>query len=144
MARVVPAAIGLLLTLSATALSQTALSLDTVLDSEFGIVRLQGDGQWLGFRDVVAVDGVRVPDRDERLDQLFADASSASGLDRATTVRAARIVRESARFNIGTMQRTINNPAVVLELLGRPMQNGEATYTNYRQFRVESRETFRP
>ncbi len=88
-----------------------------VLDSDFGIVRLRGEGPWLGFRDVFAVNGVPVPDRDARLEKLFADAASASGLDRAATIRATDIVRESARFNIGAMQRTINNPAVVLELL---------------------------
>src|SRR5262245_44483537 len=105
MARAAAAALGLLLTLSATATSQTSPALDPllerffaymsgyatdyaatianehysqideavfrtkrlqILDSEFGIVRLPGQSQWLGFRDVVAVDGDPIPDRESR------------------------------------------------------------------------------
>ena len=111
MARTVSAAIGLLLTLSATAVAQTPPSLDevvarlaaymrayaqdyaatiaaehysqfagrrtTILDSEFGIVRLPGNGVlWLGLRDVVRVDGKPVPDRENRLAEVFGTASS--------------------------------------------------------------------
>src|SRR4030095_6613963 len=38
-----------------------------MLESEFGIMKLAGNAQWLGFRDVVSVDGKPVGDREVRL-----------------------------------------------------------------------------
>jgi len=83
----------------------------TTLESDFGIVRLPGIPEWLGFRDVLVVDGKPVPNREERLDALFRNMTT------ATSVQARRVAEESARYNIGPIQRTINNPALVLELL---------------------------
>src|SRR6186713_1199379 len=37
------------------------------LDAEFGIVRLPGQSPWLGFRDVIRVDGQPIQDREGRL-----------------------------------------------------------------------------
>jgi hypothetical protein len=96
---------------------QKAGSRSALLESEFGIVKLPGITAWLGFRDVIRKDGRPVADREARLASLYAQASSASGVTRSTTTEAMRVVRESARFNIGPVERTINNPAVVLELL---------------------------
>ena len=176
MARTAAAAIGLLLTLSASAAAQTTPSLrdvvarlaeymrayaqdyaatiadehytqsagrrSAVLDSEFGIVRLPGNAQWLGFRDVVRVDGKPVPDRESRLVELF-DAARTTGVTSSLTARASRIVAESARFNIGTIQRTINNPALVLELLDprhhssfRFSKRGDTTVEGVRAWRI--------
>lgn len=81
------------------------------LESEFGIVRVPGQGQWVGFRDVYRVDGRAVQDRSDRLAALFSESFY---LGRS---RAARIADESSRFNIGPVVRTINNPALVLKLL---------------------------
>jgi hypothetical protein len=84
---------------------------ETVLDSDFGIIRVPGEALWLGFRNVYRVDGTAVQDRNDRLAQLFSDASDAS------MSQATRIMAEGARFNIGPVQRNINNPALVLRLL---------------------------
>ena len=96
---------------------QTSGRLNTVffheaqLESDFGIVRVPGQGQWVGFRDVYRVDGRAVQDRSDRLAELFSE-SFYQGRS-----RAARIAEESARFNIGSVLRTINNPALALKLL---------------------------
>jgi hypothetical protein len=84
---------------------------EALLESEFGIVRVPGVGNWIGLRDVYRVDGTAVTDRQDRLAKLFANPQEAAG------TQADRIVEESARFNIGQVRRTINNPAIVLKLL---------------------------
>jgi hypothetical protein len=84
---------------------------EALLESDFGIIRAPGAGQWIGLRDVYRVDGRAVEDRQDRLARLFADP-----VDAALT-QADRIIEESARFNIGQVRRTINNPAIVLKIL---------------------------
>ena len=81
------------------------------LESEFGIVRVPNNPQWLGFRDVMVVNGKAVAGRDQRLAVLFENLT-ASAIE-----QAGRISTESARFNIGPVARSINDPALVLELL---------------------------
>ena len=91
---------------------QSSGSIERVLlESEFGIVRVPNHPQWLGFRDVMKVNGRVLADRDQRLGALF-EHPTASAMQ-----QARRIALESARFNVGRVRRTINNPAVVLELL---------------------------
>jgi hypothetical protein len=84
---------------------------EALLESDFGIIRVPGDAQWLGFRDVYRVDGKAVQDRNDRLARLFSDASGVS------MSQATRIMADGARFNIGPVRRNINNPALVLRLL---------------------------
>ncbi len=68
-----------------------------------------GDGEgWLQFRDVFEVDRKPVRDRDERLLKLFVNAVA----DRRE--QAVKIQRESARYNIGPVHRTINMPIMAL------------------------------
>jgi hypothetical protein len=81
------------------------------LESEFAMVRVPGSDQWLGFRDVQRVDRKDVTGRRGRLADLFANPA---GLSLGV---ASRIAEESARFNIGPGRRTVNNPAMVLEIL---------------------------
>jgi len=65
------------------------------IDSDFGIIRLPGVSQWLGFRDVLTKDGKAVSDRQRRLDSIFQDPS-------VNVLAQARMVAdESARHNIG-------------------------------------------
>ena len=91
---------------------QSSGSIERVLlESEFGIVRVPNHPQWLGFRDVMKVNGRVLADRDQRLGALF-EHPTTSAME-----QARRIALESARFNVGRVRRTINNPAVVLELL---------------------------
>jgi len=81
------------------------------LDSDFGIIRLPGIRHWLGFRDVLVKDGQPMAEHQQRLDSIFRNPS-------VDTVRQAELVsQESARHNVGPFYRTINNPALVLELL---------------------------
>lgn len=71
---------------------------------------------WVAFRDVIEVDGLPVDDRQQRLEDLF--------LASPTITRALRrrLVAESARFNIGGIQRDMNVPTMALLLLGRSDQ----------------------
>ena len=74
------------------------------LRSEIALVRTRR-GDWRLFRDVFAVDGKTVRDRDERLLDLFA---------RSDQSEALRISEESARYNIGPISRTLNVPTLAL------------------------------
>jgi hypothetical protein len=82
-----------------------------LLISDYGLVQVQGDSEWLGFREVLAVDGKPVTDSARRLSELLAKPSPHA------LQQARRIAEESARYNIGPIVRTINDPAIVLELL---------------------------
>jgi hypothetical protein len=93
-----------------------------VLESDFGLVQVQGDTEWLGFREVLKVDGKPVPDSARRLADLLATPSLRA------VAQARRIAEESARYNIGPVVRTTNDPAFVLELLdGRNSQRMRVT-----------------
>jgi hypothetical protein len=117
----------------------------TLLESDFGIVRVPGVGQWIGLRDVHRADGRAVENREDRLARLFANP-----LDAATT-QADRIIEESARFNIGPVRRTINNPAIVLKLLDpenefrlRFSKGGEETQDGVRLWVINFFEQYLP
>jgi hypothetical protein len=86
------------------------LTTRTILRSDFLLVR-NSEGGWLPFRDVFEKDGMALRDRDERLAKLFlTDAGSNSE-------QARKIVDESARYNIGNINRTINLPTLPLIFL---------------------------
>ncbi len=78
------------------------------LISDYLLVQVPGRRGWQPFRDVREVDGLPVGDRDTRLLDLFTHPAS-QAFD-----QAARIARESARFNIGSVTRTINVPTLAL------------------------------
>ena len=115
------------------------------IDSDFGIIRLPGVSQWLGFRDVLSKDGKPVSDRQRRLDSIFQDPS-------VNALAQARMVAdESARHNIGPIYRTINNPALVLELLDgrnarqmRFKKGGETTIDRVTAWEIRFSEVGRP
>lgn len=74
------------------------------LIAEFAIVKA-GDGSgWVGFRDVVEVNGTAIADRRDRLMSLFTATSTAD----ATELQ--RIADESSRFNVGPVSRNFNVP----------------------------------
>lgn len=81
------------------------------LKSDFLMVRSQETDRWIPFRDVFEVDGKPVRAREERLTKLLVDASG-SAYD-----RAMRLTEESARYNIGPVQRTVNVPTQALQFL---------------------------
>ena len=92
------------------------LTTRTTLRSDFLLVRNSGGG-WLPFRDVFEKDGTALRDRDERLAKLFlADAGGISE-------QARKIVDESARYNIGNINRTINLPTLPLIFLTDPLRS---------------------
>ena len=76
-----------------------------------------GEGEsWLQFRDVFEVDRKPIRDREERLYKLFVEAT-------ADRDRQAQIIQhESARYNIGPLQRTINIPIMGMLFFDRPNQ----------------------
>ncbi len=81
------------------------------LMSDFLLVKLKESGEWQAFRDVFDVNGEPVRDRDERLTKLFLNPTR-SVLDDANA-----IALEGARYNLGSAERTINNPLLVLAFL---------------------------
>ena len=81
------------------------------LRSDYLLVRPEGSERYFGFRDVFEANGSRVRDREERLAQLFLDG--ATTLDR----RVQGILTDSARYNVGDIQRNTNTPTLALLFL---------------------------
>jgi len=78
------------------------------LRSDLLFVSRLGTHRYVEFRDVFEVDGRRIRERDERLTQLASNPADAS---------MGQIVTESARYNIGDIERTINVPLLPLMFL---------------------------
>jgi hypothetical protein len=81
------------------------------LVSDFLLVQVPGEG-WTPFRDVFERNGQKLRDREERLARLFLNGSSRSSFD-----QARQIMLESSRYNVGTIERTINIPTMPLVYL---------------------------
>jgi VWFA-related protein len=81
------------------------------LRSDYLLVRLEPSPYWESFRDVFEVDGVTVRDRDDRLRRLFLEPNPRLS-DQLMAIRT-----ESARFNIGVVERNINVPLFLLRFL---------------------------
>src|SRR5262245_11363795 len=79
--------------------------------SDLLLVKPSPNREWLQFRDVFEVDGKPVRDRTERLTKLFLRPSA------STSAQIEQILKESARFNVGTIQRNINAPLMPLLFL---------------------------
>ena len=80
--------------------------------SDVTFMRLPGDGPWLGYREVKRVDNLDLARSAPALVELFARPDS------ETARLAQKIAVASAKWNLGAV-RTINMPAVVLELAHR-------------------------
>ena len=118
---------------------------DRSLKSDFVFLSVSGDLAWMGFRDTFAVDGEAVRDRDERLQRILS-----TGQADALT-QAHRIASDNARYNLGSVTRTINVPTFALGLLQarnrfrfRARQNGTESVDGHVLTRLEFRETGRP
>jgi hypothetical protein len=116
-----------------------------LLMSDYGFIQVQGDSEWLGFREVLSVDNKPVTDSARRLAELLSKPSPQA------MQQARRIAEESARYNIGPIVRTINDPAMVLELLDGRHKNqmqfsktGDATIDDVRVWVVRYQEVGRP
>ncbi len=82
------------------------------LKADFLIVKTNKDF-WQPFRDVFEVDHISIRDREERLAKLFLNNKAGDDV----SARAKAISDESARYNLGAVQRTINNPIFALIFL---------------------------
>ena len=116
------------------------------LVSDYLLVKVPNLESWLPFRDVFEVDGQRVRDRQDRLTKLFLESSPERALENAQA-----IVHESARYNIGTVRRSLNLPTLVLWFL-EPANTrrfnfrkvGEDTLSGRRVWVVEYTEIIHP
>ncbi len=81
------------------------------LRSDLLFVRPGEADRWLTFRDVFAVNGRAVRDREERLAKLFLEKPS-QAVD-----RASEISREGYRYNVGVKERTVANPMIAVAFL---------------------------
>lgn len=78
-----------------------------------------GELGWVAFRDVFEVDGkpVRESDRRDRLINLFVKPTGDS------KEQVQKIVAESARFNVGWVNRNINVPTMVMQFASTAQQH---------------------
>lgn len=124
---------------------QTAGATSVRLRSDFLLVKQESSEGWVSFRDVFEVNGTPVRDREDRLKTLFLEP----GIDAESQLM--RIKEESARYNIGPLERNINVPLFVLKFLnaknrskftfriaGRPETDGVQAW------RIEFSEVARP
>jgi len=81
------------------------------------VVLNTGDFGWIGFRNVLQVDGKPVSDRAGRLEKLFA-----APVTNAVIGRARVVADESARYNLGGVQRNWNYPTMPLMFLRQAHQ----------------------
>ena len=79
--------------------------------SDYLLVKPEQSPEWVSFRDVYEVDGVTVRDRDDRLRRLFLEP----GVNINEQLQA--ITAESARYNLGIVERNINVPLFLLRFL---------------------------
>ena len=78
--------------------------------AEFALFKTRDATGWVGFRDVIEVDGKAIPDRQDRLQALLRAGTP-------DVLEARRIADESARFNIGPTRRNFNEPTAALFFL---------------------------
>ena len=115
------------------------------LKSDLMLIKPVNVDRYVEFRDVFEVDGEVVRDRKERIAALWLTGSTDS------TARLGAILEESARYNIGGIQRNINTPLMALMFLdaayqprfnfkrsakGRPVLDPEHTVDASGVFRV--------
>jgi formylglycine-generating enzyme required for sulfatase activity len=106
-----PAGRGAAMLPTATAANEAARTRHRDLRSDFLLVKSPETLDLVPFRDVIAVDGVTVRDREARLARLFLNPTKdAIALARAVT-------EEGARYNIGNMRTTLGNPVFGISVL---------------------------
>jgi formylglycine-generating enzyme required for sulfatase activity len=81
------------------------------LRSDFLLVKSPETLDLIPFRDVIAVDGVPVRDREQRLARLFLKPS------KDAIAHARAVTEEGARYNIGNMRTTLGNPVFGISVL---------------------------
>jgi hypothetical protein len=86
------------------------------LRSEMLLTRLPGQPDWLTVRSVLAVDGAPVPDSADRLERALAEPGAAGVLQ--------ALADDSAKFNLGRIRRSLNDPTLALRFLEPTSQAG--------------------
>jgi len=81
------------------------------LRSDLVLMKPAGAESWAEFRDVFEVDGRAIRPRDGRLEQMLQEPAA------ATSMHVTTILAESARFNIGDVNRNVNTPLFSLRFL---------------------------
>lgn len=114
--------------------------LERHLVAEFALVKVDVASGWLGFRDVLEVDGRKLPDHQDRLvTSLFSGGGYAE---------AQRLSDESARYNIGTIERNFNVPTTTLFYFRSNLQArfkfAARTVEQDGSWRIAFKETSRP
>ena len=104
-----------------------------VLRSEVLIARLPLDVRWVMYRDVLSVDGREVGGEKGRLERIFRE-SHANALEKARA-----LMRESARFNLGPVERNFNVPTLALAFLVPGNQERVAFASAYSRRRASRR-----
>ena len=90
--------------------------------ADFHLARIGDSSEWQAYRDVFEVNGTPVRDRNDRLAKLLFQPLP-EALDQAAAISA-----ESARYNIGNLQRTVNQPLFALAFL-QPANQGRFSYS---------------
>ena len=88
----------------------------TILRADLVLVKASDADRYVELRDVFEVDGAPVRRRDARVERLL--GSNAPD----TSTQLGAIIRESARHNIGSIERTINTPLLALLFLQSDFQ----------------------
>jgi hypothetical protein len=83
---------------------------------DFLLARSSDAVAWQAFRDVFEVDGAPVRDRQDRLTALFVTPTGDA------MAQATAIARESDRYNISNVRRSVNNPLFALAFLQPSIQ----------------------
>jgi hypothetical protein len=84
------------------------------LRSDLVLVRPAGSRRFVELRDVFEVNGSPIRDREARLERLLNNPGGGP--------RIEAIIKESARYNIGSITRNINTPLLPLQFLGKTYQ----------------------
>jgi len=95
----------------------TSSDRERVIESEVLVVWLPEEESWLTARNVRIVDDSPVRDSESRLERLLAAASPED-----LVARVRRLRDESARFNLGPVERNFNDPTMVLQFLSAKIQ----------------------
>jgi hypothetical protein len=88
------------------------------LKSDLLLVKLGVEERWMQFRDVFEVDRKPIRERDQRLYNLFVQATPDARL------QAEQLQKESSRYNLGPIMRTINIPIMALFVFDKFNQFG--------------------
>ena len=100
------------------------------MTSELVMVRLPGTAGWVMLRDVLVVDKRRLHDREERLLKLLQSPQADA------FAQAQQLARESARFNLGRITRTMNVPDIAIEYL-HPRHTSRMRFEEPRRARID-------